>query len=105
MKFNIYAGLGGSFGGATYQGTLECNDALEAEQYAYECALEEYESYSGCHGLLTWDEIAEENNLDINEDCVEIDTLYTEQVEDWIEYWAVDFEEDDEFDPEEYYEL
>lgn len=103
MKYNIYAGLSGSFGGATYRGTLECEDIMEAEQYAYECALEEYESYSGCHGLLTWDDIAEENNLDINENSVEIDCLYTEQLEDWIEYYVTNFDEDP-IDPQEYYE-
>lgn len=34
-KFKLYAGLGGSFGGATLQGVYEYRDEQEAEQAAY----------------------------------------------------------------------
>lgn len=104
MKYNIYAGLSGSFGGATYQGALEGSED-EAERTAWEYAIEEYESYGGMHGLLTWDDVAEENELNPREDIEEIDDLYMEEIESWIEYYAVPFDEDEDFDPEEYYEL
>ena len=35
MKYNIYAGLGGSFGGATYQGTGDFKSREAAEEMAY----------------------------------------------------------------------
>ena len=59
-KFKIYAGLSGGFGGAQYHGTYEFTDAQEADRYAYELALEEYESYAGCHGLSSWYDVREE---------------------------------------------
>lgn len=54
QKYNIYAGLGGGFGGASYQGTGDFKSLADAENEAYQLAVEEYESYSGCHGLLSW---------------------------------------------------
>lgn len=103
MKYNIYAGLSGGFGGANYIGTLDASLA-DAEDAAYEYAIEEYESYEGMHGLLTWDDIAEENGLDPENDLYKIDDLYLEQVNDWIEYYAIPFNEDP-IDPQDYYEL
>lgn len=43
-QFNIYAGLGGGFGGASYRGTGEFKSLADAEQEAYELAIEEYQS-------------------------------------------------------------
>ena len=78
MKYNIYAGLGGSFGGATYQGTGDFESREAAEQAAYEAAVEEYEMYEGLHGILDWCEVAENNNLDPDDEsnASEIDELY-----------------------------
>ena len=104
MRYNIYAGLSGSFGGAQYVGTLD-STLDEAESAAYEYVVEEYESYGGMHGLLTWNDIAEENELDPEKDIYEIDDLYLQEVEDWIDYYVVPLDEDEEFDPEEYCEL
>ena len=53
-QYNIYAGLGGSFGGATYQYTSEFEDIDEAIDAAYTEAVEIYDSYEGLHGLLTY---------------------------------------------------
>ena len=105
MKYNIYAGLSGGFGGASYQYTTDCDNQDEAEDLAYQQAVEEYESYEGLHGIRGWEEIAEdyceENNIareDINEET--IDAIYSEEVESWIDYYAVLTDEDD-LDPEE----
>ena len=97
MKYNIYAGLGGSFGGATYQGTGEFKSEEDASEVAYAIAREEYESYEGYHGILDWHDIAEANDLDPDDEdnYDEISELYNEEVESWIEYYAVLTEEDD----------
>lgn len=105
MKYNIYAGLGGSFGGATYQGTSEFNDEESAVQCAYELAVDIYQGYEGLHGILDWNDVAEQEGLDPETDGDSIDQAYVDEMESWIEYYAVLMEEDEEFDPEEYYEL
>lgn len=105
MKFNIYAGLGGSFGGAQYQGTGDFESCVEAGNYAYQLALEEYQSYEGYHGIMSWYDVACENGLDPDDDEKEIDQLYNEELENWIEYYAVLTEEDEETSKEELFEI
>lgn len=102
-KYNIYAGLGGGFGGANYQYTEEFETKEDAEREAWRCAFEEYESYEGCHGLRSWGEVqldyCEENQLTPDtlsqEDCENIDEEYLEEVEGWLDYRAILTEEDD----------
>ena len=60
MRYKIYAGLGGGFGGATSQGVFEYDSLREAEEDAYNLAVEAYESYGGLHGLTNWDECKQE---------------------------------------------
>ena len=107
QKYNIYAGLGGGFGGAKYSGTGEFKSEEDAYQVAYAIAREEYESYEGYHGILDWHDTAEANDLDPDdEDNYDvISELYDEEVESWIEYYAVLTEEDTETSEEELYEL
>lgn len=104
-KFNIYAGLGGSFGGASYHGTGDFKSLADAENEAYQLAVEEYESYSGCHGLLSWGDIADENGLDYTEDSAEIDELYIEEMESWLDYYAVLADEDEDTLEEDRFEI
>ena len=105
QKFNIYAGLGGSFGGASYQGTGDFKSFADAENEAYQLAVEEYESYSGCHGLLSWGDVADENGLDYTEDSAEIDELYIEEMESWLDYYAVLADEDEDTLEEDRFEI
>lgn len=105
QKYNVYAGLGGSFGGATYQGTGDFRSLADAEQYAYELAVEEYESYGGCHGLLDWSDVADDNGLDYNEDSAEIDELYIEEMESWLDYYAILTSEDEDTLEEDRFEI
>ena len=94
-KYNIYAGLGGGFGGATYKFTTEANSLEEAEDIAYQEAVEEYEEYEGFYGLKTWIDCAEELGVDIEEeDSNDVDDLYNNEIESWIEYYAVLTSED-----------
>ena len=95
-KFAIFAGLGGSFGGAVFQGVYEYDDATTAEADAYRMAEEEYQSYEGCHGIMSWedcyedakesgwiDEASTQNEI---EDCV--DNHYLEEMESWLSYYV-----------------
>lgn len=100
MKYNLYAGLGGGFGGANlvFKGA-EYNDIEEATEAAYEYAVEEYQSYEGYHGLTSYNDIKEnpeEYGLDENPEAEDVDEVYTEEVENWIEYYAIPTTEDDE---------
>ena len=88
-KFKIYYGLGGGFGGAKFSHIEECRDKYEAEEIACELAWEEYESYSGCHGLTSEDEIREnleDYGLDETATEQDIHEAYQEEVESWISY-------------------
>ena len=94
-KYNIYAGLGGSFGGANYKFTIEANSLEEAMDIAYQEAVEEYQQYEGLHGLKTWIDCAEELGVDIEEeDSEDVDDLYNSEIELWIDYYAILTSED-----------
>lgn len=93
-KYRLYAGLGGGFGGAHYEGTYEFEHEEDAMQTAHQLAVEEYQSYEGLHGLLDWGDCEEdchENGFitdDMDEDeagCV-VDEMYNEEIESWIDY-------------------
>lgn len=100
--YNIYAGLGGGFDGATFQGMMEFNSEEEAWQVAYQLAVEEYESYSGLHGLPGWQDIYDspeyygiENFDSLTEAEKEeaINNIIQEDCENWIEYYAEEVKE------------
>ena len=57
MKYAIFAGLNGGFGGATFQYVDDFDNEEEALDAAYDKAVEEYESYEGCHGLMDWEDV------------------------------------------------
>ena len=100
MLYDIYAGLGGGFGGATFQVTEEHIDEDSATEAAYEIAVEIYRSYEGMHGILCWEEckeILEEEWDEVTDE--DVNDYYREEVEGWIEYYAV--EHDDKNPPEE----
>ena len=103
--YNIYAGLSGSFGGASYRGTGEFKSHADAEEEAYTLAIEEYESYEGYHGIMSWHDVAEENGLDIFEDSAEIDDLYSDEREGWLDYYAVLASEDEDTPEDERFEI
>lgn len=94
-KFKIYAGLSGGFSGAHYHCTDDFIDHADAERYARELAIEEYESYGGYHSLYTWDsmrqEIAdEEYDGDIEQVNLEdVDMRMMEEVEGWLTYKVI----------------
>lgn len=101
-QYNIYAGLGGSFGGANYQFTTLCETEDEALGEAFESACEEYEQYSGLHGLPGREdavrEYCENNNLSedelTDEDSQEIEECYNDARESWLDYYVVATDKD-----------
>ena len=95
--FKIYCGLGGSFGGARYNGTYEYTDINEAVEDAYRMAEEEYQSYEGYHGIMSPADVEEDlrDSGFIEEDMTDdevadmIDRHYREEIESWISYYAL----------------
>lgn len=80
---------------------LEFNSQHEADEYAYQSALEDYESYEGLHGIRSMSEIAEEDfgvgldELDYNTaEYIDIETTYTEERESQISYSAEEISEE-----------
>lgn len=99
-EYNIYAGLGGSFGGAQYYSTILAKDIDEAYKYAYECARSEYETYEGNRGIKSWYDIAFDLGFNpdeadmTEEEEEEVSEVYNEEVEEWICYRAILTSED-----------
>ena len=88
-KYKIYAGLGGSLGGATYVGTYEYENEKDAVADAYQIAVEEYQSYEGLYGIASYEDIREEmieNGEEDDEDIIQ--EAYEEEMANWIEYYA-----------------
>jgi hypothetical protein len=83
--YRIFAGIGGGFGGGSFQFADKFHDEAEASSNAYEAACQEYDSYEGYYGISSHAEIAEENDLDFDSDSNEIDQLYNEEKENWID--------------------
>ncbi len=89
-KYRIFAGLGGGFGsgfgGATEHAIEEHDNEGKAMEAAEQYAREVYDSYAGLHGLLDWDEVAEEHGLTPDEDDEEITQAYAEEQDSWLDY-------------------
>lgn len=100
-NYRIFAGLGGGFGGATYEETSEFRNEDEAMNYAYSKAVEEYESYAGMHGLLDYDGCREdleesgflEDTISENEIEDMIENHYISHMESWLDYYVEEVKE------------
>lgn len=95
MKFEIFAGLNGGFGGAQSLGIFDFNNEEEALQEARNAAIEEYESYEGCHGILSWEECKEDLIASFGIEYAtedNVDMAYLEEIESWIEYYVEEVE-------------
>lgn len=77
-------GLSGGFGGIHNYEVIEAASLEEAEKDAYQKALEEYENYSGYHGLRSIEDIIEEDGVDEEE----AEEIYNEEREGWLDYVA-----------------
>lgn len=107
-KFKIYAGLGGSFGGAVYHETIEAENEREASNYAYQIATEEYQSYEGYHyGIMSWEDCEEDlcesgmlEDLTENEYEDTVNAHYLDEIESWIDYYVIETTDEDEEEEE-----
>lgn len=88
--FKVYAGMGGSFGGAQYHGTYEYENEDEALNDAYMLAEEEYQSYEGCHGIMSWYDCLEDlrDSFGVEPEEEDVDMHYREEIETWISYYV-----------------
>ena len=108
--FKIYHGMGGGFGGAQYDYTGEFEDREEAMEEARRLAVEDYESFEGCHGIMDLDDCRRALLIDagVDEDAIDdysgdFETLmeeydvsdedaaemYEEELESWITFRVV----------------
>ena len=95
--FKIYCGMSGSFGGASYNGTYEYANIDEATEDAYRMAEEEYQSYEGCHGIMSLEDVEEDlrdsglisDDMSDSEAEDMIAYHYLEEIESWICYYAL----------------
>lgn len=99
MLYNIYAGLSGGFGGASFVKTEEFSSIDEAQDYAREEAIEQYQSYDGMHGLFNIEDALKENPNLTDQELAELEE---EDMETWIDYWAFPADEDEDFDSDDW---
>lgn len=105
--YNIYSGMGGGFGGAVFQTQEEFNTQKEATNYAYASAVEDYTSYEGCNGIMSEEDCRREVMVSYGYDEEEIEDMeltpemegevqdmYQNEIESWIDYRAVLADED-----------
>lgn len=91
MVYNIYAGLGGGFGGAEFYSSEDFSSEEDAVEYARDVAIQEYQSYEGCHGIYGLRDIQEEyQDFGLDDDFTneELEEVYLEEIESWIEYYV-----------------
>ena len=72
---------------------VEAETLAAAENYAYEKAVEEYESYEGYHGILTKEEVCEEFGIE-DIDSEEAEIAYLEERENSLSYSAEEYYEE-----------
>ena len=89
MKFYVEYGCGC---GDNYM-VIEAKDLAAAENYAYEKAIEEYESYEGLHGILNKEEVCEEWGIE-DVDSDEAEVAYREEREGQLNYLAEEYDEE-----------
>jgi len=81
-------GLGGGFGGARNFEVIQADSQDDADKWAWESACEEYENYSGMHGLRDVSQIMEEDNIEDEDEALEV---YNEERESWLDYSAMPY--------------
>lgn len=95
MKYAIFAGLSGGFGGATFQCVDDFDSEDEALATARNMAIGEYVGYEGCHGLMDWEDVRNDLRESFGEEPGEEDVRerYLEEVKSWIDYRVEEYEE------------
>ena len=80
-----------------------CKSVEDGSAFAREYAIEEYDSYSGMYGVTDRGDIydnPEDFGLDEDWDEEDVDDVLNEEINSWIDYWAVPEDEDENLDDE-----
>lgn len=102
----VYVGMFGC-SNLHFAGDCDAENAEQADRFAWEMAIEEYESYAGYHGILNRDEIADdlrESDPDCEPSEEDIDDAYNEAVSDHVTYFAVEAVDGQDPDDEDFIE-
>lgn len=115
MAYNIYAGLGGGFGGAYFQYVSDARDEATAEQEAYELACEIFDNQIGV-GIESHEDLMEEAVVEVDRedynteeeyqkalDCY-VESSYNDLRDSWIEYYVEETDEENYEDDDDYYD-
>lgn len=101
MKFKIFAGLGGDFGGAEFQYIKEFASLEDAEEAAWSAAADIYDDHAGSSGLKSISDIVNEDYSGeefLNYDLVELEEMaeeqYFEERESWLDYYVEEVTDD-----------
>ena len=74
---------------------IEANSLKDAEDYAYQAAIVDYESYGGLHGIMNIDDVCEEYGIE-DRDSEEAWDAYREERESQLSYEAIELDENNE---------
>lgn len=81
-------GLSGGFGGARNFEVIKADSQNEADNWAFENACDEYESFVGSNGLREIGEIMEQDGIEDEDEAWEI---FQDERETWLDYLAVPY--------------
>ena len=91
MKFIIHYGCGCG----DNEEIVEAKSLKDAEDYAYQSAIVDYESYEGLHGIMDIDDVCEDRDIE-DRDSEEAWDAYQEERESQLNYEAIEFDETNE---------
>lgn len=95
----IFALFAGSCNEPCVYDIAEFESVEDATEAAYDCAIEDYQSYEGLHGLPDRAMIMDNpEEYGLSEDYLEseLEDVYMDAVESWIQYWAQEIHDLDE---------
>ena len=89
MKYFIEYGCGC---GDEYE-VIEAKSEDSAWEHAHQCAISNYQSFEGYHGVMDLDDVKEEYEIEDDEEAL---SQYEQEVENTIYYSAIEFDESNE---------
>jgi hypothetical protein len=96
MKYAIFAGLGGGYGGAVFIDFEDCTSMEQADEIACECARDTWESYGGMAGVDGYDfEEYQKEYPDATES--DYDDADNEAFDSWADYHAEEYDSNKEY--------